>query len=371
MVRALGLCAAGAPLWAFAQAAANAPQPAAGAPPIQRTSFGSGSTSVALLLPAADGAFARARGALLAGVQAAHGRDGEGIRVEVFDVADQADELAAVAGELRERGFSFAIGPLTRNGATALLEVGGVAVPTLALNLPDGSAPVPQRVVFFALATELEAGQVAELAFAGALARATGRAPRAAIASADTPLARRSATAFQRSWAALGGQSRDVITVTTTRGVREWRSRLGTPTPDVLFLAMSAEQARALRAAAPADTAVWSTSLASIGNAAQLRLPELDGLKLVDMPWQVEQDHPAVMSYPQSPAGFNVEMQRLYALGIDAFRVARQLMSGGAAFELDGVTGRLSYDPAGVPRVARTAVAAEYRNGAPVALPGR
>jgi outer membrane PBP1 activator LpoA protein len=111
---------------------------------------------------------------------------------------------------------------------------------------------------------------------------------------------------------------------------------------------------------------VWSTSLASIGNASQLRLPELDGMKVLEMPWLLEADSPAVMAYPKVPAGFNVEMQRLYAFGIDAFRIGRQLLAGDTVFELDGVTGRLRYDRAVAPRVERVALQAEYRNGAPV-----
>jgi outer membrane PBP1 activator LpoA protein len=75
------------------------------------------------------------------------------------------------------------------------------------------------------------------------------------------------------------------------------------------------------------------------------------------------------LAYAKAPAGFNVEMQRLYALGIDAFRVGRQLLGGSAAFELDGVIGRLRYDPQASPRIERQAVTAEYRNGTPVALP--
>ena len=160
---------------------------------------------------------------------------------------------------------------------------------------------------------------------------------------------------------------REIVEFQGPRPSRDLRARLGTPAPDVVFLAMGAEQARVLRGTLGSDTAVWSTSLASIGNTAQLRLPELDGMRVLEMPWLLEPDSPAVMAYAKVPAGFNVEMQRLYALGIDAFRVGRLLLAGDTAFELDGVTGKLRYERAAGPRVERLALPAEYRNGMPVA----
>jgi len=114
--------------------------------------------------------------------------------------------------------------------------------------------------------------------------------------------------------------------------------------------------------------AVWSTSLASIGNLPTLALPELDGLRVLEMPWLVDPDNASVKAYAKAPASFNIEMQRLYALGIDAFRVGRQMIAGDAAFELDGVTGRLAFDRTVSPRVERVALPAEYRNGRPAPL---
>jgi outer membrane PBP1 activator LpoA protein len=58
-------------------------------------------------------------------------------------------------------------------------------------------------------------------------------------------------------------------------------------------------------------------------------------------------------------------MQRLYALGIDAFRIARELaLRPNGAFELDGVTGRLSVDMgAGSPVFRRVETGTVYRDG--------
>lgn len=366
-----------APLWASAQGRANEPASARGAEaavgaqaepgaPRPRVRFGQGAQTFALLLPRQDGPFARAAQALLAGVRAAHERDGAGVVVEAIEIDDQADQLALALAELDERNVALVIGPVTRNGANALVDLGAARVPTLALNVPDGNAPVSSKLSFFGLGIEAEARQAAGLAFAEVLPRAGARRPRAVAVTVGSPLARRGAQAFRDAWLGLGGEMREVVEFSGPRPPRDLRARLGTPAPDVAFLAMGAEQARVLRGALGAGTAVWSTSLASIGNTAQLRLPELDGMRVLEMPWLLEPDNPAVMAYPKAPAGFNVEMQRLYALGVDAFRIGRLIVAGDTAFELDGVTGRLRFDRGASPRVERAALPADYRGGVPV-----
>jgi hypothetical protein len=106
------------------------------------------------------------------------------------------------------------------------------------------------------------------------------------------------------------------------------------------------------------------------GQVRHVRSSELDGVRLVEMPWQLQPDHPAVMAYPRAPRDMaNVELQRLYALGIDALRVAAEIAAQRDQFELDGVTGRLQYDRAiDATRIERQAVVAEYRGGLPVPL---
>jgi len=356
------------PLSALAQGRANAQPPADPSEPRPRVRLGSGGAQVALLIPRQDGPFARAASALLAGATAAHARDGQGVVLEVIELDDQADEIALVLGELRERNFALVLGPLTRNGATALVDLGPPGIPTLVLNLPEGNAPVSSQLAFFGLATEVESRHAAALAFEQAVRRAGDRRPRAIVITVASPLARRSGQSFQDAWLALGGDARPPFEFEGPRPPRDLRARLGRPAPDVAFLAMGPEQASVLRGGLGAETAVWGTSIASVGNTTKLRLPELDGMRVLEMPWELEPDHPAVMTYAKAPAGFNVEMQRLYAFGIDAFRVGRQLLAGSAAFELDGVTGRLRFDPLAGARIERVPSLAEYREGVPVAL---
>jgi outer membrane PBP1 activator LpoA protein len=62
----------------------------------------------------------------------------------------------------------------------------------------------------------------------------------------------------------------------------------------------------------------------------------------MDMPWLLQPDHPAVMIYQRRELQADLDLERLYALGIDAFRIALVLLAGKAEAALDGVTGRLT-----------------------------
>jgi len=91
---------------------------------------------------------------------------------------------------------------------------------------------------------------------------------------------------------------------------------------------------------------------------------DLEGVRFVDMPWLLEPDHAGVMVYPAPANLLPTELVRLYALGIDAYRLATIWMKGERRFDLDGVTGRLHVDRAKSLRVERRPVLAIYRGGA-------
>ena len=118
------------------------------------------------------------------------------------------------------------------------------------------------------------------------------------------------------------------------------------------------------------DLPLYGTSSLNPGAGRGASGPELDGARLLDLPWQVQRDHPQVMVYPQPPqpadGRLTADMERLYALGIDAFRVAREVaLRPNAPFTLDGVTGRLAVRfEDGQSIFERTEQAATYQQGA-------
>jgi outer membrane PBP1 activator LpoA protein len=96
--------------------------------------------------------------------------------------------------------------------------------------------------------------------------------------------------------------------------------------------------------------------------------PELNGVKLLDIPWQLSLDNPTVALYPRplvgDPQKHNADLDRLYALGIDAYRVALEIGRARRSFDIDGVTGKLSIsiEPAGS-HFQRIETRAIYRDG--------
>lgn len=360
----LGLSLSATPHAAFAQKR----EPNAVIKPTARNipkSFGSGATRIALLLETQSPNFGKAATAVIDGVRSAHSRDGQGIAVDVIAVSDTGEDLPGIIANLPARGISFAIGPLTRSGVNSLADRGGLTIPVLALNQPDLDRRATPNLIIFGLPIETEGRQVARAAFDEVRARvADRRAPRALIISNTTPIGRRSFNAFSDGWRELGGILVDPVE-TDAKTIPELRSALGEAiATDVAFAAVGPDSLRALRSTLPKEIRLYSTSQANyLQPGLTVKSPELDGLRLVDMPWQLQPDNTAVMAYPKAPTLTHLDFQRLYALGIDSFRLAREFLASKQKFELDGVTGRLRVDLSVDARIDRTSVLAEYRNG--------
>ena len=316
---------------------------------------------IALLSPPRGGPFDRAVDCVAAGVQAALAVDGQPARFALYEVGDSADALAQALDDLRSRQAVLALGPLTRDGVNALAGLRKVPLPVLALNQADTDPAPGSAVWMLSLAIEAESRLTARQAFELARARLKDRVPRAVVVGTDTRLAERSAQAFAEAWEAQGGSLLEPMGFETPRPPPDLSARIQRARPDVVFLALRAEQARLLRR--EPGPAWWGHSLLALTQA-----PELDGLRLLEMPWLAEPQHPAVMAYPRPSADYTTDMQRLYALGIDAWRVARHRLESGREFELDGVTGRLRLTAAMTGRIERLPRAVEYRNGVPIVL---
>lgn len=322
---------------------------------------------VGLLLPKSSGPFARANAAVRAGVEAGYHRDGRGLAVDIYEIEETPPALAAAYRGMLERGTALVLGPLTRDGATALLELGDIPITTIALNQSDGEAAVPWNVIVFTVGVESEAQLIASAAMADIRGMVGPRTPGAIIVTAASPLGRRGAAAFLERWRSLGGEAEAPLELEQS-ALYKFRSAVKKEKGDLYFLSMTPDLARPVRTIIGRGLPVYGTSLLSVGAMESgMRAPELDGVRLLEMPGVIQPNYAASLGYPQAPVEFSLEMQRLYALGIDAFRVARAMFSGRPSFEIDGMTGRLRYDGS-QPVIERLPFMAEYRDGMPVAL---
>jgi outer membrane PBP1 activator LpoA protein len=108
----------------------------------------------------------------------------------------------------------------------------------------------------------------------------------------------------------------------------------------MMFIAVDAARARVARPYLSNTLPLYATSQVNAGGGTAAA-NELNGVRFVDMPWLLQADHPAVMVYPRLQAGDDVELERLYALGIDAYRLGLELLKGTHEPALDGVTGQI------------------------------
>lgn len=324
---------------------ARAPQPDAAALP--------NAPHVALLLPTGSDAFARPAEAVRAGFLEAWKRQGtRALPVRLYPVSEDPQYLIAAYRKALAAGAQFVVGPLTRNGVTALAGATNlIAVPTLALNVPER---VPERapanapkLYMLSLHVEAEARQVAQLALS------EGRR-KAFTVSEQTPLARRMREAFVEEFERGGGHHiADYAYVTDSAGLDRMKQAAGLGVADMVFFAVDAARLRTVRTYMSPITAYGTSQLnpgLNVGPTvaiAALNAGEVPDVRFVDMPWMVQPDHPAVMTYARPGVRESDDLERLYALGIDAARVAEDLLNGRRDIDIDGVTGRLTLGPDG------------------------
>jgi outer membrane PBP1 activator LpoA protein len=115
----------------------------------------------------------------------------------------------------------------------------------------------------------------------------------------------------------------------------------------IVFLALDAQKSRLIRSYLSPATPVYATSQIFIDNDDSLFNHDLNNTQFLDMPWLLQPDHPAVMAYKRMEEPVSTDMERLYALGIDAFRLMALMLQAHSANEisLDGVTGHIRFIP--------------------------
>jgi len=295
---------------------------------------------VALLLPTESEAFARAAEAVRGGFLEAWKKQApRTLPMRLYPVTDDPQYVITAYRRALAAGAQIVVGPLTRNGVTALAGAPDlITVPTLALNVPDGGGKPAAKLYMLSLQVEAEARQVAQLALS------EGRR-KAFTVSAATPLARRMREAFIEEFQRGGGHHIAEYPNTNDAAALErlkQASSLGVA--DMVFFAVDAARARVVRSHMPQITA-YGTSQLNPGTS--IGVGDLVDVRFVDMPWMVQPDHPAVMIYARPGPRAGDDLERLYALGIDAFRLSQDLLAGKREIELDGVTGRLNLGPNG------------------------
>ncbi len=352
---------------------------------------------VALLLPL-SGKFANAGEALRDGFTAAYytRRPNPKQRIRIYDVGEDPSKVTAVYQQAIKDGAQFVVGPLDKEAVQKLAQLDDFPVPTLALNyLPDDDQTLHANMFQFGLSPEGEARQVAERTWLDGHVNAGVLVPAG-------PWGERIYTAFKQRWEQLGGHIVEMQTYDPTKNdfSRPIKALLNIDdsqlryrrietilkrdvkfTPrrrmdiDFIFLAAYPRQARQIRPQLKfyqaSDVPVYSTSHVFTGVLNQERDRDMDGLEFGDMPWVLAESttHRSMRADIENEiTNAGNALQRIYALGIDAFNIIGALNTLRAyPYErYDGETGSLSLD--NHLRVHRQLTWVKFRSGRPVAI---
>ena len=317
---------------------------------------------VALLLPLASKLLGKVADALRLGFVAGAAADGKNASLYRIYAAD--DEGASLATQYRKAiadGASAVIGGLTRDGANTMVRESRL-LPALALNAPASTdSELPDQFYYISLSLDVEARLVARM-ISGEDFRSV------AVVVANNPLAKRVQESFEKEWLRLSGEIVANISFgadsNDAKRVAKTLEKLGGKVSAV-FLAADPAAARSIRPYLPTGMPVFATSFTVDPRAEAVANLDLDNLRFLEMPWFAEQDHPAVMAYAKPAQSLPIELERLYALGIDAWRLGQLILKteiGRSPPPLDGVTGRITQDGR---QFVRALSSVEVRDGRP------
>jgi hypothetical protein len=312
---------------------------------------------IALVLPLESKTFGRAADAVKAGFLAAAAAAQENPLVLGHD---DGDVVAAFAKAV-ESGARLLVGPLVRDDLKALAAASLDLPPTIALNQPDEGVVLPPAMYTLALAVESDARSLARRA------RADGAQTVTVIAS-DAPLHKRFASAFNAEWILAGGGAPSLLRFESApEALALLKRNLARAPTDAALLALDGASAAQVKPYL-GTIAVYAGSPVNDRPPLEMRR-DLDDVRFVDVPWLLDPEFAAFANYARAPLP-NATLDRLYALGIDAFRVAQAFENGPPArLDFDGATGRVFLD---APRqFAREGRLARFRAGEVVLLDGR
>lgn len=313
---------------------------------------------IALMLPLESPAFAEAANVVKEGFVTATQR-GQALPLPVRIYATTGDPLDILIGyhHAVSAGAAFVVGPLTRDGVSAIASSQLLAVPVLALNTVDNTQALPAKLYLFGLQTETEADQIAKLA------QSSNDRNHAIVIGDDSSLSKRLQNAFMQQWQHQAGNTAELIRYTDNPELLQHLRSLTEASNQLVFLALDAAKSRIVRAFLAPETPVYATSQIFTGSGNFLLNSDLNGIQFVDMPWLLQPDHPAVMAYRHGSTARSADMERLYALGIDAFRLMANLLLPQPvdAISIDGVTGNIRFATPGL--FIREPVAARFEQG--------
>ena len=300
-----------------------------------------GNETLAVLLPE-SGRYAGAAQVVRDGIVAAREADPQGQRPALLFYDSSAGSPTSLVQKAAADGASLVIGPLRKQAVGKLAGAPSLPIPVLALNMAATASKPPGNLYQFSLSPEDEAASVARGARDEGYRTALMLYP-------EGNWGNRMSRAFRQEWKALGGR------VTASRAfdpaAADFSSMVSSLSDraagaDFVFLVATAKLARQIwpqiRHKIGADIPVYSTSHIYSGRFDPEDDRGLVGINFAEIPWLVEPES----GDPVSSKGLYGNLPRLYAMGVDAYRLGSRLdwMSADPQAQVQGKTGALSMD---------------------------
>ena len=308
-----------------------------------------------------------------------------------------AGTLDLAYGDAIALGAEWAIGPLSKKEVSKLSQQEQLPMPTLALNYAESNNNSlsnayegPEDLFQFGLAAEDEAILIAESAYLQGHRRVLAFLP-------NSEWGKRIYSAFEQRWVELGGEIAEqryykqlkdynpeikaLLNVddsqkrykTIRRIMRESMEFEPRRRQDVdwVFMVALPKHGRQIRPMFDfnfaSDLPIYSTSHIFSGKINRKKDGDLNGIRFTDLPWLIE--NPALKKdIEKHQKHANGAYSRLYAMGVDAFRLYPRLrqLSAFPSSKIFGVSGDLSMDvERKIHRQTRFAI---FRRGKPAEL---
>jgi outer membrane PBP1 activator LpoA protein len=309
---------------------------------------------IALVLPLETPAYARAADAVRLGFLAA--ADVAGMRDKVIVIGHRDDGVVPAFDAARDRGATVIVGPLVRDDLKTLAIAGGEWPKTIALNQLEDATALPANTWSLALTVESDARVLARRALRDGVKAID-------IVEGESPLMRRMASAFASEWTTGGGAPPAGYAIDPSPdSLIALRKSLTKALPDAVVLALDGERAAQVK---PYVSVPAYASGLTFERPPPAVARDLDDVRVVDIPLILTPDAPELARLPRRELA-SAALTRLYALGLDAFRVAEAFMDvPPERLEFDGAIGHLTLDGRQFLREGRLGV---YRDGQLVPL---
>jgi uncharacterized protein len=304
------------------------------------------------VLPLESPVYARAADAVKAGFLAAAER--AGVRSQVTIIAHGDDGVLAAVDAARRANVALMVGPLTRDDVKMVLAMSPQRPRMLALNQSDDGVALPDDAYALTLAVDSDASLLAKIA------QADGVRSVAMVVSTGS-LQQRFAAAFAAEWRRGGATApREYHFDPSPDMLALLRREISARPTDAILLSVDSDQASLAKSFLPPAPVYAVSQIAD-----DLPTPishDLDRVRYIEIPWLADPSAPGLADVPH-PNYSNAVLDRLYALGLDAFAVAQMLAAPvpQQRVELDGATGHLSLN--GSHTFAREGRLMEIRDG--------